>query len=240
MKKGNDYSAENSPSHIGFIMDGNGRWAKKRGLPRKAGHSEGAKAFKKIGDYCQKIGISYATFYVFSTENWKRPADEVEAIMNLLRQYLDDVRDYINEQVRVIFLGDKSRFASDIRKKMVALEEDSKNFDRMTLILAVNYGGRDDIVFALKNICKKVNFGELKAENITESTISDNLYTAGIPDIDLVIRTSGEFRTSNFLIWQTAYSELYFTDTLWPDFSPKELDKALEEYSKRQRRYGGN
>ncbi|MDR0920720.1 MAG: di-trans,poly-cis-decaprenylcistransferase [Oscillospiraceae bacterium] len=227
------------PKHIGFIMDGNGRWAKRRGMPRKFGHSEGAKALKEIVNYCKKIEIPYVTLYVFSTENWKRPDDEVEAIMDLLRKYLNDAYSRIGSGVRFVFLGDKGRFAPDIQQIMYKLEEESKVEYSLTLLLAINYGGRDDLLFSFKNIARKISFGELKAENITESIISENLYTAGIPDVDFIIRTSGEQRLSNFLIWQGAYAELYFTDTYWPDFSPKELDKALLDFSNRKRKYGG-
>ena len=196
---------EQFPEHIAFIMDGNGRWAKKRGLPRKFGHREGAKTFKKITRYCKDIGIKNITFYAFSTENWKRPEDEVSAIIELFREYIVDVRNYIGEEVRVLFLGDKTIFDDDLQKKMNDLEEDTKDYNKMTMLLAINYGGRDEIV----------------------------------PDVDLMIRPSGELRLSNFLIWQSAYAEFYFTDVLWPDFSPNELDKALIEFGKRSRRFGG-
>jgi undecaprenyl diphosphate synthase len=238
-KKTTEPDKQTLPKHIGFIMDGNGRWAKKRGLPRKFGHSQGAKAFKEIVRHCKSIGVPVISFYVFSTENWTRPADEVEAIMQLLREYLDDVRSHIGEEVKVLFLGDKSLFAEDIRRKMLKLEEDSKDFTKMTLLLAVNYGGRDDILNACKKITKKVVLGELKPDDISEHTISENLYTAELPDIDFLIRTSGEMRISNYLLWQSAYAEFYFTETLWPDFSPKELNKAIADFAQRHRRFGG-
>lgn len=227
------------PTHIGFIMDGNGRWAEKRGLQRKFGHREGAKTFKKIVKYCKKIGIKYITFFAFSTENWKRPSDEVEAIMDLFDKYLDEVREHIKENVRVMFIGDKSVFDDKFRSKMIALEEDSKDFDSMTLILAINYGGRDDIIHAAKQVSELVKSGIISSSQIDESLFSNLLYTKGIPDVDYIIRPSGELRISNFLIWQAAYAEYYFTDILWPDFSEKDLDKALDDFKRRKRRYGG-
>ncbi|MBZ4669944.1 MAG: Undecaprenyl pyrophosphate synthetase [Oscillospiraceae bacterium] len=220
-------------------MDGNGRWAEKRGLPRKFGHREGAKTFKKIVRYCKKIGIKYASFFAFSTENWKRPKEEVDAIIELFEQYIDDVRSHVDEEVRVIFLGDKSVFSSELQKKMVSLEEDSKEFDKMTLLLAINYGGKDDIVHSVKQIAKLVREGTINPEQIDEGLVSSFLYTKGLPDVDFIIRPSGEQRISNFLIWQSAYAEFYFTDVLWPDFSERELDKALLDYASRGRRFGG-
>jgi len=227
------------PVHIGIIMDGNGRWAKKRGRPRQFGHREGAKTFKKITNYAKELGIKYMTFYAFSTENWKRPKEEVETIMNLFDKYLDDVRDHIRENVKVVFIGDKSKLTQSLQKKMQKLEDDSKDFTAMTLILAINYGGRDEIISGIKKITKLANDGFITPDQIDEDFVSANLYTAGIPDVDLIIRPSGEMRLSNFLIWQAAYSELYFADILWPDFSKKDFDKALESYSERCRRFGG-
>lgn len=227
------------PVHIGFIMDGNGRWAKKRGLPRTMGHKEGANTFRKIARYCKDIGIKYITFYAFSTENWKRPADEVKAIMNLFEQYLDEVEDYCNENTRLLFLGDKSAFSQKMQDRMVYLEKKSASFDGMTLMLAMNYGGRADIVHSVKQIADMLEKKFIKSTDINEELISSLLYTGGIPDPDLIIRPSGEIRLSNFLTWQSAYSELYFTNVLWPDFTKKDLDKALEEYDFRVRRFGG-
>ena len=227
------------PVHIGFIMDGNGRWAGKRGLPRKFGHREGAKAFESIVKYCKNIGIPYISFYAFSTENWKRPKDEVDAIIDLFRKYIDDVRKHIDENVRVIFLGDKSVFDDELRRKMISLENDSKDFTAMTLLIAVNYGGRDEIVRATRNIAMQVKNNQLEVSSINEELFGNYLDTKGIPDVDLLIRPSGELRLSNFLIWQSVYAEFYYTDVLWPDFSPKELDKAILDYSKRVRRFGG-
>ena len=230
---------ENLPQHIAFIMDGNGRWAKKRSLPRKFGHREGAKTFKKIARYCKDIGIKNITFYAFSTENWKRPEDEVKAIIELFREYIVDVRNYIGEDVRVLFLGDKSIFDEDLQKKMNDLEYDTKDNKQMTMLLAINYGGRDEIVHASKLLSEKVKNCEISSHDITEEMFGKYLYTADVPDVDLMIRPSGELRLSNFLIWQSAYAEFYFTNVLWPDFLPAELDKALVEYSKRSRRFGG-
>ena len=227
------------PSHVGIIMDGNGRWAKKRGKLRQFGHREGAKTFKEITKYAKKIGIKYITFYAFSTENWKRPKDEVDEIMRLFNTYLDDVREHIKENVRVLFIGDKSKLTQKLQDKMNSLEKDSEGFDSMTLILAINYGGRDEIVHSMKKTAQLIKNGFLKPDEITEEIINANLYTQGIPDVDLIIRPSGEMRTSNFLIWQSAYAELYFTDVLWPDFSKKDFDNAIKSYSERCRRFGG-
>ena len=227
------------PDHVGFIMDGNGRWAKKRGLPRSFGHREGAKQFKKIVRYCKDIGLKNISFYAFSTENWQRPTDEVNTIMELFRDYIVDVRNFLSENTRMIFLGDKSAFDEDLQEKMIKLEEDTAKYTEMNLMMAVNYGGRDEITHAARILAEKAAKGEIKPEDITEQSISDNLYTAGFPDVDLLIRPSGEQRISNYLIWQCAYAEFYYTDVLWPDFTPDELDKALAEYARRNRRFGG-
>lgn len=227
------------PEHIAFIMDGNGRWAKKRGLPRKFGHREGAKNFRRIARYCKDIGIKNITFYAFSTENWKRPKDEVDAIIELFREYIVDVRNYIGEEVRVLFLGDKSIFDADLQKKMNDLEEDTKDNHEMTMLLAINYGGRDEVVHVSKILAQKAADGEIRPEDITEDMFGSYLYTQDVPDVDLMIRPSGELRLSNFLIWQSAYAEFYFTDVLWPDFSPEELEKALVNFAGRSRRFGG-
>ncbi len=227
------------PQHVGFIMDGNGRWAKKRGLPRSFGHREGAKNFKKIVRYCKDIGLKNISFYAFSTENWQRPADEVNTIMELFRDYIVDVRNFLSENTRMIFLGDKSAFDEDLQEKMIKLEQDTAHYTEMNLMMAVNYGGRDEIAHAARLLAQKAKDGEINPEDITEQSVADNLYTAGFPDVDLLIRPSGELRLSNYLIWQCAYAEYYFTDVLWPDFSPKELDRALIEFNKRNRRFGG-
>ena len=233
---------EKLPVHIGFIMDGNGRWAVKRGLPRKMGHREGAKAFRKIARYCKTIGIKYITFYAFSTENWKRPkdeVDEVDEIMRLFGEYLNEADDFKKDKTRIIFLGDKSAFNEDLRIRMEEIERESAVFDEMTILLAMNYGGRDEIARAARTAAEMVLKKDIKPSDINESLLSSLLYTGGIPDADLIIRPSGEKRISNFLTWQSAYSELYFTDVLWPDFTAKELDKALEDYASRSRRFGG-
>lgn len=227
------------PEHIGFIMDGNGRWAKKRLLPRKFGHVEGAKTFKKIVRYCRDIGIKCISFYAFSTENWKRPDDEVHAIMNLFMQYLDEAKEHFIEETKIKFLGDISRLSPELQKKIAEVENDTKDFDKMTLLLAINYGGRDEITHAARDIARKVKNGEIDPDSITEQVVADHLYTSGLPDVDLLIRPSGELRLSNYLIWQCAYAEFYFSDVLWPDYTPEELNKALAEYAGRSRRFGG-
>lgn len=227
------------PVHVGVIMDGNGRWAKKRGMPRKYGHREGAKTFRAITRYAKEMGIKYITFYAFSTENWQRPADEVKSIMDLFEKYLDEVRDFVDENIRVRFIGDRSKLNPRLQDKMHRVEEDSKDFDSMTLILAINYGGRDEITHAVKEIAKSVESGQLSPEDITQELIQSRLYTGDIPDVDLIIRPSGEQRLSNFLIWQSAYAEYYFTNILWPDFSKKDLENAVLAYSERNRRFGG-
>lgn len=227
------------PQHIGFIMDGNGRWAQKRGLPRTLGHREGADTFRKIARYCKKIGIKYITFYAFSTENWKRPKEEVDAIIKLFNQYLNEVEDYAKGNTRLVFLGDKSPFEPKMRERMIYLEKESAEFDDMTLMLAMNYGGRADVVHSIKEIAKMIEQNEITHNDIDESLVTSLLYTGIAPDVDLVIRPSGELRLSNFMIWQSAYAEYYFTDTLWPDFNVKELDKALIDYASRGRRFGG-
>ncbi|HEZ7988070.1 MAG: polyprenyl diphosphate synthase [Ruminococcus sp.] len=227
------------PEHIGFIMDGNGRWAKRKGLPRSFGHREGAKNFKKIVRYCKDIGIKNISFYAFSTENWKRPKEEIDVIMDLFREYIVDVRKHLSENTRMIFLGDKSVFDDDLREKMIKLEEDTKDYKEMNLLMAVNYGGRDEIAYVARQLAQKAKDGLINPEDITEKTIDEHLYSKGIPDVDLIIRPSGELRLSNFLIWQSAYAEYYFTDIMWPDFTPKELDKALIDFVNRGRRFGG-
>ena len=228
------------PAHVGIIMDGNGRWAKKRGLPRKMGHRAGADAFKKIARYANRIGLKYLTAYVFSTENWKRPKDEVDSILSLLRSYLDEMENYRRENIRVRFIGDRSVFDAGIQAKMARAEEQSKDATGLTLILAINYGGRAEIAHAARQIARAVQAGRLSPEAVSEETFGDYLYTAGIPDVDLLIRPSGEYRLSNFLLWQTAYAEYVFmSGVLWPDFKPETLDEALREYRSRSRRFGG-
>lgn len=228
------------PVHIGIIMDGNGRWAKKRGLPRKAGHSAGAKTFRKITRYCSDIGIKYLTVYAFSTENWKRPEDEVRSLMKLFKSYLEEaLADFKDDSIVVRFIGDKAPFDDDLRNLMIENEESSKDRDGMVLNIAMNYGSRDEIVRAVKNICNNVQSGAVLPENIDEQLISDYLYTSGQPDPDLIIRPSGEYRISNFLLWQSAYTEFVIMNKLWPDFETSDLDEAIKIYSQRNRRYGG-
>ena len=231
------------PRHIGIIMDGNGRWAKQRGLKRSEGHKEGARVFRSICEYARDIGIEYLTFYAFSTENWKRPPEEVSAIMDLFRDYLFEAQEREEENkakgMRVRYIGDRSVLPEDIHNLMNDLEERSDDKNKITINLAVNYGGRDEILNAVKKIARKVEAGELKADNIDLKDIDGNLYTAGQPDPDLIIRPSGEYRLSNFLIWQAAYSEFWFSDILWPDFTTDDLDKAIIDFAKRNRRFGG-
>ena len=223
------------PTHIAIVMDGNGRWAKRRSLPRTAGHVAGSKNFKDIARYCNKIGLKYLTVYAFSTENWKRPKEEVDNIMKIFKEYLEDAKNFKDENIKVRFIGDRSVLDEDIQRLMKESEDASADATGLNLNIAINYGGRDEIVHAVKNI---VNSG-IGLEDITEQVISDNLYTAGQPDPDFVIRPSGEYRTSNYLIWQSAYSEYWFSDILWPDFKPKDLDKAIDDYNRRNRRFGG-
>lgn len=223
------------PRHIAIVMDGNGRWAKKRGLPRSAGHAAGAKTFKTIARYCNKIGLEYLTVYAFSTENWKRPREEVDGIMNLLRDYLRDAENFKDENIRVRFLGDRAPLAEDIKELMTKNERGSENATGLQLNIAVNYGGRDELVNAVKALVTE----GFSADEINEALISDRLYTAGMPDPDFIIRPSGEYRTSNYLLWQSAYSEYWFSDILWPDFTPRHLEKAIDAYNHRSRRFGG-
>ncbi len=228
------------PEHIGIIMDGNGRWAKKRGLPRSVGHREGAKTFRKITRYCSDIGIKYLTVYAFSTENWKRPEDEVNSLMKLFKSYLDEaLEDFKDDSIVVKFIGDKSHFSDDLQKLMIENEESSKDRDGMVLNIAMNYGSRDEIIRAVKNISNDVKNGKFDVESIDEELFSSYLYTAGQPDPDLIIRPSGEYRISNFMLWQSAYTEFVIMNKLWPDFQKSDLDEALKIYSQRNRRYGG-
>lgn len=228
----------NIPCHIAVIMDGNGRWAKKRLLPRTAGHSAGSSTFKSIARYCNKIGVKFLTVYAFSTENWKRPKQEVDAIMDILRKYLKDSTNFKSENIRLRFIGDRSALPDDIQRLMENAEHESENATGLTCNLAVNYGGRDEIVHAVRKLAQKAANGEIPPDSITESDISANCYTSYMPDPDLIIRPSGEYRLSNFLLWQSAYSELWFSDVLWPDFKPKHLDEAIAAYQNRDRRFG--
>ena len=228
------------PEHIGIIMDGNGRWAKKRKLPRSAGHNAGGKVFRTITRYCSDIGIKYLTVYAFSTENWKRPKEEVDALMKLFKDYLEEaLTDFKEDSIIVRFIGDKTPFSDDLKALMVENEEGSKDRDGMVLNIAMNYGSRDEIVRAVKNISERVKNGEYDIDSINEDLISDNLYTAGQPDPDLIIRPSGEYRISNFLLWQSAYTEFVIMNKLWPDFKKEDLDEAINIYNNRNRRFGG-
>lgn len=230
----------NLPAHVGVIMDGNGRWAKRRGLPRKMGHKVGAETFRTIVRYANRIGLRYMTMYVFSTENWSRPKDEVNAIMDLLRKYLEDVDSYRSENIRIRFLGDLTVFDAKMQAKMAEIEKTSRDNTGLTLNLAVNYGGRSELTSAARQLALDAAAGKIRPEEITEQMLADRLYTKGEPDVDLIIRPSGEYRLSNFLIWQSAYAEYVFMDEiLWPDFKPADLDRALEEYQCRNRRFGG-
>ena len=229
-KKSNITIVDERLSHIAFIMDGNGRWAKRRSLPRMAGHRQGAVAFENIVRECNKLGIKTVTVYAFSTENWKRPKEEVDAIISLLNRYIDRVD--LNDDIRFIFLGDKSVLNEELRAKMEKLEDDTKHRSNV-LNIAFNYGGRAEIVNAFNELAKE------GIDNITENDISAHLYTRESKDPDLIVRTANECRISNFLLWQCAYSEFYFTDTLWPDFDKKELYKAIESFYSRKRNFGG-
>lgn len=227
------------PAHIAIILDGNGRWAKAKGLPRKAGHVQGAKNVEKICEEAYKLGVQYLTVYAFSTENWNRPQEEVDALMQLLRNYMKTcLKTAAKNNMCVRVIGDKTRLDEDIRASIASLEEASKNNTGLHFQIALNYGSRDEITRAVKEVAKWVAAGELSAEAVTEETIEKELDTAGIPDPDLLIRTSGEQRISNYLLWQLAYAEFYFTSVPWPDFTKDELVKAIEAYEHRDRRYG--
>lgn len=227
------------PRHIAIIMDGNGRWAKKRGLPRTAGHAAGAEAFRRIANYCRTLGVEYLTVYAFSTENWKRSAEEISGIMRLLRRYLEEaLADMEKNRVRFKFFGDLSRLSPELQEMCRNAESRSVDYD-VQVNFCLNYGGRDEIVHAVKGFLADVSAGKAKAEDLNEQVLSGYLYSAGVPDPELIIRPSGEQRTSNFLLWQSAYSEYVFMDVLWPDFSTEDLDRAIEEYHRRNRRFGG-
>lgn len=227
------------PRHIAIIMDGNGRWAKKRGLPRTAGHSAGAEAFRRIANYCRSLGVEYLTVYAFSTENWKRSQEEVGGIMLLLRKYLEEaLLDMEKNRVRFRFFGDLSRLSPQLQRLCHDAENRSVSYD-VQVNFCLNYGGRDEIVRAARVFAQEVAEGKRRPEELTESLFDNYLYSAGVPDPELIIRPSGEMRTSNFLLWQSAYSEYVFMDVLWPDFGPEDLDKAIAEYHRRSRRFGG-
>ena len=232
-------AGEGLPRHIAIILDGNGRWAKKRGLPRTAGHAAGAENFRKIATYCKNIGVQYLTVYAFSTENWKRPEDEVSTIMRLLDKYLQEAIDTMErDKIKMRILGDVSGLSEKLQAKIASTNEISTPYDGFQANICLNYGGRDEIVHAAKRYALELLSGKSDGE-LTEEQFGNYLYSSGIPDPDLLIRPGGEKRLSNFLLWQSAYTEFYFTDVLWPDFDTAELDKAIDEYRKRDRRYGG-
>ena len=237
MQQAND--GEQIPSHIAIIMDGNGRWAKRRGLPRTMGHRQGAKAVEPIIRRCLELGVSSLSLYAFSTENWSRPASEVDAIMNLLREMLHSADQYRRENVRLRVIGDRSALAPDLLREIESAERESAGRTGMTVNMAINYGGREEIARAARLLAEQVKDGTLSPEEIGEKQVAAALYTAGQPELDLLIRPSGEKRISNFLLWQCAYAEFVFMDILWPDFTPADLDAAIEEYRRRHRRFGG-
>ena len=227
------------PRHIAIIMDGNGRWAKQRGLPRTAGHAAGAEAFRRIANYCRTLGVEYLTVYAFSTENWKRSAEEVAGIMKLLRRYLEEaLRDMEKNRVRFCFFGDLTKLSPDLQALCDRAQRQSEDYD-VQVNFCLNYGGRDEIVRAVRRFAQDVADGKHRPEELTEEAFSTYLYSADVPDPELIIRPSGEKRTSNFLLWQSAYSEYVFMNVLWPDFTPADLDAAIEEYHRRNRRFGG-
>ena len=231
---------EHLPRHVGIIMDGNGRWAKKRGLPRTAGHARGAKVFKEIALYCADRGVKAVTFYAFSTENWKRPPDEVSTLMSLLRDCLEDgLEHYRRKNVRAHIIGAAEQLPASLREMIDEVEKSYTQNTGMILNVALNYGGRAEIVRAVQNIAAEAAAGRLSPESVTEETVEQNLYTAGQPPLDLVIRPSGEERLSNFMLWQSAYSEFWFSDVLWPDFTKDDLERAFRDFENRNRRFGG-
>lgn len=235
-----DISGCNIPNHVAIILDGNGRWAKAKGKPRTFGHIEGAKRVEEICEKAYKMGVQYLTVYAFSTENWNRSKDEVSALMKLLRDYMKrSLKTARENRMCVRIIGDKSRLDEDIRQSMIELEEATKDNDGLHFQIAINYGGRDELRRAVSKIASKVQAGELEVSDITEGMISENLDTMGIPDPDLLIRTCNELRISNFLLWQLAYTEFYFTEVPWPAFDEEELKKAILAYNHRDRRFGG-
>ena len=233
-------AAKPLPRHIAIIMDGNGRWAQKRGLPRTAGHAAGSETFRRIATYCKNLGLDYLTVYAFSTENWKRSADEVRAIMALFDKYLHEAIDEMEQDhIRLKILGDLGRIPPSLRALIAKTDEISTHYDGFQANICVNYGGRDEILRAVRRFAAECAEGKRKPEDLDETLFSTYLDSAGIPDPELIIRPSGEQRLSNFLLWQCAYSEFYYTDALWPDFDEEELDKAIAAYQSRDRRFGG-
>ena len=232
---------KNIPQHIAIIMDGNRRWAKQKNIDIRLGHKKGAETLENIVKYCNKIGVKYLTVYAFSTENWKRSKEEVTALMLLLQNYLDNFANMADkDNIRVKMLGSRENLSTGLLKKIDKTIERTKNNTGLTFNVCLNYGGRPEIIEAVKSIAYLIKDNQIDINDITEELISNNLYTAGMPDPDLMIRTSGEIRTSNFLPWQLVYSEFYFIDKLWPDFNSKDLDKAIEEYNRRTRKFGAN
>ena len=228
------------PTHVAIIMDGNGRWAQSRGLPRTAGHKAGAETFRRIATHCSKIGLPYLTVYAFSTENWKRPESEVRTIMELLRKYLlESIEKMVRENIGLRIVGDQSRLPESLRELIAQTDELSKQTDGLKVNVCLNYGGRDEITRALRGAVRDAAAGRIRPEDVTEDFVSSRLDTAGVPDPDLLIRPGGEKRLSNYLLWQAAYAEILFSDTLWPDFDEEELDRALEWFASRKRRFGG-
>lgn len=238
--KERDIDLENLPKHIGVIMDGNGRWAKKRGLPRSAGHKAGAESLKKIVTEANNLGVKYITVYAFSTENWKRPKAEVDYLMDLLMDYLINAEKTLaGENVRIRAIGSRKELSEEMRKQIKKTEELTKDRSGIVMNIALNYGGREEVVHSAKKIAEAVRNGKMAPEDITEKDIEDGLYTAGQPDVDLLIRTSGEQRLSNFMLWQVSYAEMVFVHKLWPDFKPKDLIECIKIYQGRGRRFGG-
>lgn len=228
------------PRHIAIIMDGNGRWAKKRGMPRTMGHAAGAEAFRRTANYCRTLGVEYLTVYAFSTENWKRSEEEVSGIMKLLAKYLEEaLADMEKNHVRFKFFGDLTRLSPALQKLCRDAEARSADYHEVQVNFCLNYGGRDEIVKATQAFAQDVSAGKYRPEELTEELLSSYMYSADVPDPELIIRPSGEMRTSNFLLWQSAYSEYVFLNVLWPDFGPKDLDEAIAEYNRRNRRFGG-
>jgi len=228
------------PNHIAIVMDGNGRWATKRGLPRTAGHSAGSETFRRIATYCKDIGVKYLTVYAFSTENWKRSETEVQAIMGLLKQYLfEAIEKMEKDRVRLEFFGDLSRLSPELRELCQRTREISAKYDGIQANICLNYGGRDEIVRAAREYAQRCVDGTADPQALTEELFGDYLFSRGVPDPDLIIRPSGEIRISNFLLWQSAYAEYYFTDVLWPDFGPEDLEEAIAAFNRRKRRFGG-
>ena len=229
----------NVPQHVAIILDGNGRWAKAKGMPRNYGHAQGSKNVERICEDAWRIGIKYLTVYAFSTENWNRPKDEVDALMTLLRNYMKTcLKTAEKNRMKVRVIGDKTRLDDDIRTRIEELEEASKNNDGLNFQIAINYGSRDEMVRAMRKMMKDCEAGKITSDEVTEEVFESYLDTHGIPDPDLLIRTSGELRLSNYLLWQLAYTEFYFTDVPWPDFTKEELEKAIMQYNNRDRRYG--